>query len=271
MAFGRRDRGIRKMPLPCTRYSLILILLLAGPSLAAQLLDERGLYDYAGDLDHGKLRIGLTLFQRDGQRVSGSYFYRKHLKDIPLSGEFTGERDLVLKEKGAAGQVAGTFRLHFAEQDPRHSRSNGAPLTIDVLTGTWMNGGGSKTYPVYLALTQILPGAEVGHRYRVAGAEDDTVVERNAQAFWRAVVRGDRSQVAKVLRYPVSFSIGGKRTTAGNSQSFLSMYDRLFTKKFVGRIREGVPHNMFANAQGIMLADGAVWFDAEARVFALNP
>jgi hypothetical protein len=74
-----------------------------------------------------------------------------------------------------------------------------------------------------------------------------------------------------LLRYPVSFSVGGKRTTAENSQTFRSMYDRLFTKKFVGRIREGVPHNMFANAQGIMLADGAAWFDAEARVFALNP
>ena len=95
------------------RHSILLIFLLALPLLAAApLLQDPGLYDYIGDLD-GKTVIGLTLHQRDGQKVSGSYFYKKYLKDIPLSGEFTGDRDLVLRENDAKGQSAGTFTSPF--------------------------------------------------------------------------------------------------------------------------------------------------------------
>jgi hypothetical protein len=251
------------------RHSILLIFLLALPLLAAApLLQDPGLYDYIGDLD-GKTAIGLTLHQRDGQKVSGSYFYKKYLKDIPLAGEFTGDCDLVLRENDAKGQSAGTFNLHFAESDPRHMRSGDA-LTVDVLTGKWTSSDQSKSSPVYLALTTIAAGATDGKRYAAAGATDDALVERSVQAFCAAVGAGDRKAVASHLSYPVAFSIGGKRSRARNEQEFLGDYDRIFTAKFVERLRAAVPHNMFANAQGIMIADGAVWFDDKGRAVALN-
>jgi hypothetical protein len=248
---------------------LCLLLLLAAPLFAADPLADPGLYDYSGDLD-GKILVGLTLHQRDGQRLTGSYFYKCCLKDIPLTGEFTAERDLVLSENDAQGKPAATFTLHFAEKDPRHKRGSDAPLTIDVLTGSWTSADGKKTLPVYLALAQILPGAEEGQRYRVAGAADDALIERNAQAFCRAVEKGDRQAVASAVRYPLAYSLSGKCAKVANEQEFLKNYDRIFTPKFVSRIRASVPHNMFARDQGIMLADGAVWFDEKGRVFALN-
>jgi hypothetical protein len=250
------------------RLPMLLVLLAALPSLAAApVLQDPGLYDYLGDLD-GKTGIGLTLHQRDGQKVSGSYYYKKYLKDIPLSGEFTGERDLVLRENDAKGQPAGTFALHFAESDPRHTRTGDA-LTVDVLTGKWTSADQSKSYPVYLALSTIV-GAPAGQRYRVAGASDDASVERNVQAFCAAVERGDRKAVAGDLAYPVTFSLEGRRSRASSEQEFLTDYDRIFTPKFVERIRHAIPHNMFANSQGIMIGDGAVWFDEKGRAKALN-
>jgi len=65
-------------------------------------------------------------------------------------------------------------------------------------------------------------------------------------------------------------SLKDKRAKAANEQEFLKNYDRIFSPKFVSRIRAAVPHNMFARDQGIMLADGAVWFDDKGKVFALN-
>jgi hypothetical protein len=69
----------------------------------------------------GKTVIGMTLRRRDGQKVAGSYFYKRYLKDIPLSGEFTGDRDLTLHEVDGKGQAQGTFALQFAE----HVRAGG--------------------------------------------------------------------------------------------------------------------------------------------------
>lgn len=250
------------------RLFIILVFATLPLLAAAPLLQDPGLYDYAGDLE-GKTVIGLTLDQRDGQKVSGSYFYKKYLKDIPLSGEFTGERDLVLRESDAHGQPAGTFMLHFAESDPRHTRA-GDSLTVDVLTGTWTSADQSKSYPVYLALSTIVAGGTAGKRYRVAGAADDTSVERNVQAFCVAVEKGDRRAVAGDLAYPVMFSLEGKRSQARNEQEFLADYDRIFTAAFVERIRNSTPHNMFANSQGIMIGDGVVWFDEKGRAKALN-
>lgn len=250
-------------------FLLCFLLVFAALAFAAEPLADPGLYDYTGDLD-GKILVGLTLRQRDAQKLTGSYFYKRYLKDIPLTGEFTAERDLVLRENDAQGKPAGTFTLHFAEKDPRHKRGGDAPLTIDVLTGTWTSADGKKTLPVYLALAQILPGAEEGHRYRVAGAADDALIERNAQAFCRAVEKGDRQAVASAVHYPLAYSLNGKRAKAANEQEFLKNYDRIFSPKFVSRIRAAVPHNMFARDQGIMLADGAVWFDEKGKVFALN-
>ena len=113
-------------------------------------------------------------------------------------------------------------------------------------------------------------GAAEGKRYRVAGAADDAAVERNVQGFCAAVDKGDRKAVAGDLAFPVMFSLQGKRSSARNEQEFLADYDRIFTPGFVERIRNSIPHNMFANSQGIMIGDGAVWFDEKGRAKALN-
>jgi hypothetical protein len=107
-------------------------------------------------------------------------------------------------------------------------------------------------------------------RYAVAGASDDAIVERNIQAFYFAVLRRHKSTAAEYVSYPATFQLGGKRRKLANSKQFLTYYDRLFTRDFVAKIKNGVPHNMFANTQGIMIADGAVWFNEFGKATAFN-
>ena len=90
---------------------------------------------------------------------------------------------------------------------------------------------------------------------------DDARVEDNAQAFYRSVLAGNRKIAARYVAYPVSFFLRGQRRTAANATEFLKFYPAIFTKDFVDRIARDMPHHMFANAEGIMLADGAVWFE----------
>jgi hypothetical protein len=78
------------------------------------------------------------------------------------------------------------------------------------------------------------------------------------------------SLVAEYVSYPATFQLAGKPREIANSAQFLRYYDRLFTKEFVAKIASGIPHNMFANAQGIMIADGAVWFNEFGKATAFN-
>jgi hypothetical protein len=64
--------------------------------------------------------------------------------------------------------------------------------------------------------------------------------------------------------------IGPQAGPRSHEQEFLSNYDSIFTGNFIERVRGAIPHNMFANAEGIKIADGAVWFDEKGKVKALN-
>jgi hypothetical protein len=225
--------------------------------------------DYRGDLG-GTIVIGLSLEDsQDRQQLRGVYFYKKYLKDIPLEGEYTGERSMVLRERGANGVVSGIFALRFADRDPRGS-SGDTQLNKEVLVGEWTSADSTTQYPIYLRLRGTIYLSPGQSRYAVAGARDDALIEHNAKAFYRSVLAGNRRSAARYVAYPVSFFLHGKRRTAASETEFLKSYRAIFTKDFVDRIARDMPHHMFANAEGIMLADGAVWFDEQGKVRQLN-
>jgi hypothetical protein len=248
-----------------TRFFLPLglSLLLAGVASGQLKNDSCGVY--AGTLGEST-GIGMMLYRKD-KAFDGAYFYKKYLRDIPLKGSATSDRDLLLQETDAGGAVKGTFHLHLAEHDPQYGSTK--VLQGEVLKGTWTSADGAKTYPVVLRLQH--EGAKPGGReYEVAGAKDDAMVEKNAQAFYNEVLQGKREEAAKYVSYPCTFFRDGKRVSAKNDGEFLTNYDAIFTKAFVGKIAGGVAHHMFANYQGIMIADGAVWFDANGKARNFN-
>src|SRR5262245_56806781 len=105
-------------------FTLILACCLGGSWLygvAAGEATATRYLDYRGDLG-GTIVIGLSLEDsQDHKQLRGMYFYKKYLKDLLLEGEYTGERTLVLRERGANSAVSGIFALWFADRDPRGS------------------------------------------------------------------------------------------------------------------------------------------------------
>jgi hypothetical protein len=233
--------------------------LLASSAIFAQ-LKSGSCNEYRGTMGKNT-QIGMSLYDKD-QELAGSYFYKKNLKDILLTGKYTAARDISLVESDPANQPRGTFRLQFAEYDAHYQTAE--LLQAEVLLGKWTSADGKTSYPVYLQLDHecSAPGQS---RYAVAGATSDEVVEKNAQAFYDAVVAGNRPAAAKCVSYPATYFDGGKRKKITNSSEFLKVYDQIFTSAFVAEIANGVPHHMFVNSQGIMIADGKVWFDADGK------
>ena len=76
---------------------------------------------------------------------------------------------------------------------------------------------------------------------------------------------GKPDVAANYVSFPATFFENGKQKSIDNSAEFLKDYEQIFTAEFVAQITKAIPYHMFVNAQGIMLADGAVWFDAEER------
>jgi hypothetical protein len=238
--------------------------LLEASTAQAQLKND-SCNEYRGMLGKNT-QIGLSLLGKD-QKLEGSYFYQRNLQDIPLSGQYTALRDIFLLEVDASNQPRGTFYLHFAEHDPHFQALE--PLQAEVLEGKWVSADGQTTYPVHLQIDHECTVAGSG-RYAVAGATSDELVEKNAKAFYDAVLAGKRTIAAKFVAYPATFFENGKLQRMVSSADFLRDYDQIFTTAFVAEIARGIPHHMFVNAQGIMLADGKIWFDADGKAKHFN-
>jgi hypothetical protein len=168
--------------LPVLATLLVFGLFLAS-ARRAQASDEdrkndREWMEYVGDLGVNSV-IRLTI-EKEGQHISGVYFYKRTLKDIPLEGEYITDRDIVLHETDKSGIAGATFSLTFAEKDPRGHFNSDRPLTDEVLTGSWSNADNTESHAVYLQLMgeRFLTKDET--RYSVAGSTNDALAEKNA-------------------------------------------------------------------------------------------
>ncbi len=221
--------------------------------------------EYRGTLDDST-EIGMSIYSRD-KTLQGSYFYKKHLADIPLQGSYDAPRDISLTETNSDGSPRGTFHLHFAEHDLRYSTDQ--VLQGEVLQGKWLSADGHKTHAVSLRMQSDCPGPGTS-RYAVAGSTSDTLVEKNASAFYDAVLSGNRQEAVKYVSFPCAYFENGKRISIKDPGSFLKDYNRIFSPAFVAKIAKDVPHHMFANWQGVMIADGALWFDERGKAKNFN-
>jgi hypothetical protein len=233
-------------------------LLFVAELVATQAPAKVELVQYSGTL--GQSRIGLTVQVENGRATGGHYFYQKYLKDIPLTAK-QDNGTLQLKEAG------GEFRLHF-KGDGSEAR---APLTFENsigLDGTWTSSDGARSLPVSLTGQTVLPTSEDGRRYSDVTAESDARFEKRVQAFYRAVLAGNRSEAAQFVSYPLRVNGKHPRTIRSRAQ-LLAAWDSIFTPAFLARLRNDLPHDMFVHQGMAMLGDGDVWFDAKGAA-ALN-
>jgi hypothetical protein len=247
----------------------LILLAVTGSAIAECRQSAPGyVSNYEGSIGPG-YRVRVSLVFQPAGRLEGEYFYASTLRDIPLRGAITDGRDVRLEEFGASGKVTAIFTATFPERDPGGPFGD-SPLQCEVIRGTWQAVGGDKALPVDLRLESATAGS-LTHRYQAIGVADDEVVHRRAQAFWRAVQRGDRRGAAAQVRYPIDVAVNGQRRRFANAGELRAAYDEVFTERFRESIARGLPRNMFVRDQGAMLGDGAVWFGADGRVIALNP
>jgi hypothetical protein len=77
-----------------------------------------------------------------------------------------------------------------------------------------------------------------------------------------AVERGDKKQVASMLRYPIRVHFPDKTVVMHNSEEFARNYGRIVNDSVKAKIIDETSSRcLFANSQGFMVGDGEVWFD----------
>ncbi|MGA8598178.1 MAG: hypothetical protein WB676_25960 [Bryobacteraceae bacterium] len=214
---------------------------------------------YAGTL--GQSRIGMTIEVGMGEAARGHYFYQKYLTDIPLSVS-QNAGSLTLKEQGG-----GTFHLHFKGNGSEGSEPLYFKNSVG-LEGTWTSANGTQTFPVSLALQTVIPGMEGERRYAYVTKESDAAFETRVQAFYRAVMAGDRAAAAKYVSYPLRVN-GKTQKTLKTPAEFVAAWDTIFIPAYLARLSKDLPHDMFVHEGMAMLGDGDVWFDDKGAA-ALN-
>jgi hypothetical protein len=84
------------------------------------------------------------------------------------------------------------------------------------------------------------------------------------QAFFaklqKAVADTDKATVAGLISYPFQARIKGKAVKIRDAQHFIADYDKVITAKVAGAVAKQSYATLFANAQGVMIGDGEVWF-----------
>jgi len=249
------------------RISLILLMVVSIASVVSAQYQEGWVNDYRGVIGDN-LKIGMSI-KMSGNDVSGEYFYLQWLKDIPIRGKIDG-RNIILNELDEYGKVTAIFKGRFLEHAPEYQQE---PIKYEVMEGEWSRPDGSESKR-FRVISESSTGLLGKSRYSVAGFESDQIVEAVAQKFKKAVLAKDREQVALMVQYPISVKIKGKAVQIKNKADFIKKYDGIFHRTFFDRIKESVPHNMFAKVDGVMLGDhGEVWIgtrDGKILVIAIN-
>jgi hypothetical protein len=76
----------------------------------------------------------------------------------------------------------------------------------------------------------------------------------------QAVAAGDRQSVAAMIAYPLETQVQGKPVTLGAEDDVVRRYDQLFTPAVVAALERQTYATLFANADGVMVGDGEIWF-----------
>lgn len=245
----------------------LFLVSLPGIASAACVKNEPDwLNNYAGSIGE-KYQIRMTLVI-SGEKVNGLYFYASQMKDIPLKGTITNGTAIVLDEIDNTGKITARFEGKFLDHDPSGKFGN-SKLECEVIVGTWHKIDSTQSLPVYLSLSSSSVGS-LTQRYAVAGVEDDNSVNRSVYRFWNAVKQGDQKTVASLITYPIKVKVAGQAKHIPGPDVLIAHYDEIFSVKFREAIAKASPANLFVNAQGIMLGNGEVWFDAKGKVIALN-
>jgi hypothetical protein len=109
------------------------------------------------------------------------------------------------------------------------------------------------------------------HNYSNAGVEmSDQAFDKKVGRFRDDVLNGRKSAVSAAIAYPARAYVSKQKFSLRSSADLIRYYDKIFSRKMIQAIRAAKTHDLFSRDQGVMLGNGEVWFNEQAKVKAFN-
>ncbi len=102
-------------------------------------------------------------------------------------------------------------------------------------------------------------------QFSAAGIDDPKLVDSFLSDLQKAVASDDAAQVAALGRYPVEVVIDKHRRRVRSREELEKLYPHIFTPCLRRVVAAARPEDLFANWQGVMLGQGAIWFGMQAN------
>ena len=113
---------------------------------------------------------------------------------------------------------------------------------------------------VFVAPTTVVRAEQPsGPAFDVAGT-DAARVSSFLKALQTSVAIDNRMKVASLFEYPVEVELPGKTLTLKGAGDLQANYSRVFDADLRQSIAQAKVDDLFANAKGVMLDNGRVWF-----------
>ena len=109
------------------------------------------------------------------------------------------------------------------------------------------------------------------HNYSNAGVEmSDQAFDKKVGKFRDDVLNGRKSAVSAAIAYPAKAYVSKQTFNLRSSADLIRNYDKIFSPRMIQAIRAANTHDLFSRDQGVMLGNGEVWFNEQAKVKAIN-
>lgn len=86
-----------------------------------------------------------------------------------------------------------------------------------------------------------------------------------------ALASGDKAKIASMVKYPLKAILPEKKMLVKNATMLTNRYEFFFKKAWVDRVLSATPATTVCNAQGVGLADGALWISGVGEDGSKNP
>lgn len=125
----------------------------------------------------------------------------------------------------------------------------------------------------------LIARASIDDQIRDVAGLDPKLAKSFLTHLKQAVASGNKQAVSKLIAYPISVSLQGKKREITSREEFEAHYAEIVTDKVAKAVQNQSYEGLSANSKGVMIGSGELWFSAtkgpsgkfdQYRVIAIN-
>jgi hypothetical protein len=244
------------------RYSFVLVYILLwcfadatfGTPLRAQ--DTEGSLQVQCNGTLGTTQAGMTIEVKQATITGGHYFIAEDLRDISITGGTVPNGRIAFSAADGS-----TFDLRFKSNSSEHGEELSFENSVGLVGTRQKNGVGEKVDLEFLTMGQMeQPSGD--RRYAFTTDLTDEKLEAIVRNWRIALLSGNRKAVAKYTHFPLRVNQHRRHRTIRTSEELSNQWNRIFTPKYLSRIKKDLPHDMLGESASnlVMLGAGDVYF-----------